>query len=107
MALQNAFCARGSKAGSDGNGNAGQRLAEWMLRQDRVWAERLDAGRFPPDPSREGDFLHQAGHLSLVLFRREMSPAGQRIEREDLLHGVLARAEALASITGGGENVVG
>ena len=49
-------------------------------------------------------FIHR---LSLVLFRREMSPAGQRIEREDLLHGVLARAEALASITGGGENVVG
>jgi hypothetical protein len=43
-----------------------------------------DTGFFPPGPSRDGDLLHQAGNLRPVLVLREGSPAGQRIELEDL-----------------------
>ena len=64
-----------------------------MLSQDGGWVERLNPGLFPPDSSLGCDFLHQAGDLGSVLLRREVSPAGQRIELEGLGHGVLARAE--------------
>jgi hypothetical protein len=37
----------------------------------------------------------------LVLFLREVLPAGQRIELEGLLDGVLAWTETLASVPGG------
>src|SRR6185295_10331171 len=77
------------------------RLAEWMLSQDRSGAERLDTGLFPPELSLGDDLRHQTGHLGLVLFLREVSPAGEWVELEDLRHGVLARAETLAAVAGG------
>jgi len=53
-----------------GEGSLGlHRLSKGMLSQDLGWAERLNAGLFPPGFSLNNDLPHQVGHLSSVLFR--------------------------------------
>jgi hypothetical protein len=97
------LAANGTGRGMDGRcgGPLGlERLALGILAQDGGGSERLDSGALSMDGGFPLDLRHQRGGLLLSLLRREVLPAGKRIELQGFAGRILEAADIFPATAG-------